>query len=251
VDGVAIVTGASRGIGLATTRVLLRRGATVLAVSRASGEFEATLNGLRAEGLELVSMGLDVGDASAVERAVAHAAELGSLKLVVNCAGIIEIAAVEATTPETWERIIRTNLTGPFLFSRASIPHLRAAGGGAIVNVSSVAGTGGAGFSAAYGASKAALVNFSQALAAELVGDGIRVCAVSPGMIDTSMGQELLDTFHALFGIDTDAYVAAVQGRLGTPDEVAELIAWLGSDEASAMSGAHVVADLGQRTRLL
>src|SRR5262249_1831888 len=156
-----------------------------------------------------------------------------------------------ATTPETWERIIRTNLTGPFLFCRASIPHLRAAGGGAIVNVSSVTGTGGAGFSVAYGASKAALVNFSQALAAELVADRVRVCAVSSGMIDTSMGRELLDTFHALFGIDTDAYVAAVQGRLGTPDEVAELIAWLGSDEASAMSGAHVVADLGQRTRLL
>src|SRR5262249_16514299 len=113
-----------------------------------------------------------------------------------------EIAAVEATTPETWERIIRTNLTGPFLFCRASIPHLRAAGGGAIVNVSSVAGTGGAGFSVAYGASKAALVNFSQALAAELVADRIRVCAVSPGMIDTSMGRELLDTFHALFGIE-------------------------------------------------
>jgi NAD(P)-dependent dehydrogenase (short-subunit alcohol dehydrogenase family) len=250
-DGVAIVTGASRGIGLATVQVLLRRGATVVAVSRPGEAFDMALARLETDRPRPLGIGLDVGDPRAVERAVRRASELGPLRLLANCAGEVVIEPVESTSLETWERIFRTNVTGPFLFSRAAIPYLRAAGGGAIVNVSSIAGTAGAGLSAAYGASKAALINFSQALAAEVGGDGIRVCALSPGMIDTGMGRGVLETFGSLFGIDPAAYIAALQGRLGTPEEVAEVIGWLGSEEASAVSGAHVVADLGQTTRLL
>jgi NAD(P)-dependent dehydrogenase (short-subunit alcohol dehydrogenase family) len=248
--GVAIVTGASKGIGLATVRLLLQRGFEVVAVARPSDTFRHALNGLRADGLEPIAVEVDVTDAAQVNDAVSAAAKRGPLKLVVNSAGAIVIESVEETDPGKWDEIFATNVRGPFLVARSAIPHLRSASGGAIVNVASVAGTLGAGLSAAYGASKAALINFSFALAAELVRDDIRVCVISPGMIDTGMGREVLDTYGSIFGVETAGYLSALQGRWGTPEEVAEAIAWLGSNQATAVSGAHVVADLGQTARL-
>jgi 3-oxoacyl-[acyl-carrier protein] reductase len=247
---VAIVTGASRGIGLATARALLEAGDTVALVSRPGDALARAVAGLRAEGLDAHALPGDVGRPDEVARIVAEVSALGSLRLLVNAAGTLVIEPVEATSDESWETTLRTNLTGAFLFCRAAIPHLRAAGVGAIVNVGSVAGLFGAGLSAAYAASKAALTSFSQSLAVELLPDRIRVCAVSPGLVATEMGRGVVDTFGGLFGFPAEPYVTALQGRWATPAEVAAVIAWLGSDEASAISGAHLVADLGQTARM-
>jgi 3-oxoacyl-[acyl-carrier protein] reductase len=228
VTRVAIVTGASRGIGLAIAERFGSAGDTVVGVSRAEA---------------------DVGDADAVAQLVERAAAAGPVRVLVNNAAAHSLEAVEQVEPARWDEVVRTNLRGPFLLSQAVIPHMRAAGGGAIVNLASVAALAGPAYAAAYGAAKAGLVNFTRALAAEVAGDGIRVNAVSPGMVDTDMGRWVLDNW--LPGADGDAAIAALQGRWETPTEIAELVFWLASDEASAVSGAHVVADLGQTARLV
>jgi NAD(P)-dependent dehydrogenase (short-subunit alcohol dehydrogenase family) len=232
---VAIVTGASQGIGAAVARRLLARGDAVVAVARERPEVEGAH-----------AVALDVGDPAAVERAVARAAELGPLRTLVNCAGVLRVEPVEATPPDEWDRIFRTNVVGPFLVARAAIPHLRATGGGAIVNVGSVAATAGTPMTAAYGASKAALVHLTRTLAVELAPDAVRVNAVSPGLTRTPMAESLLATF----GVD-EGYVRALQGRWLEPEELAEVVEWLSSDDSAGVSGAHLVADLGQTTRLM
>ena len=247
---VAIVTGASRGIGLATARTLLVAGDAVALVARPGEALSGAVAELRADGLEPHPLPADIRRPEDVARVVAEAAALGPLRLLVNCAGTLVIEPVETSSSASWEATLQTNLTGAFLCSQAAIPRLRAAGGGAIVNVGSVAGLLGAGLSAAYAASKAALVSFSQSLAVEVLRDRIRVCAVSPGLVATEMGRDVVDSFSRFFGFPPVPYVEALQGRWATPEEVAAVIVWLGSDEASAVSGAHLVADLGQTARM-
>jgi len=219
---VAIVTGGSRGIGLATARALLQRGARV-AITATS---DATLRAGAAE-LEKVSAGAavlplraDVRRQEEVEQAVgAVARHFGGIDALVNNAGVGVFCSVSDMTADEWHRVIDTNLTGVFYCCRAALPHLRSRGGGWIVNVSSLAGAHAFPDAAAYCASKAALNAFSEALMQEVRHDGVRVAYVMPGSVRT-------DFRHPSAGSD-DWKLA--------PDDVAQVIADLMSHPARSL----------------
>jgi NAD(P)-dependent dehydrogenase (short-subunit alcohol dehydrogenase family) len=184
---VAIVTGGSRGIGLATARALLDAGAAV-AITATS---DATLRAGAAElekvaGATVIALRADVRDENEVRHAIdAVSRQLGGVDALVNNAGVGVFRTVADTTTDDWRRVVDTNLTGVFFSCRAVLPHLRARGGGWIVNVSSLSGINPFAGGAAYCASKAALDAFSEALMQEVRHDGIRVACVAPGSVST------------------------------------------------------------------
>jgi NAD(P)-dependent dehydrogenase (short-subunit alcohol dehydrogenase family) len=237
-DGrVALVTGAASGIGLATSRLLTERGARV-AVSdvdfAAASAVARELDGAFA-------LAMDVADLASVEAGVASTVDhFGGLQLAVNNAGISGPAVgLTGYEPEQWRRVLAVNLDGVFHGLRCELPAIVASGGGAVVNVASVLGTVGVPASAAYVASKHAVVGLTKAAALEYAGHGVRVNAVGPGFIETP----LLD------GLDnaTRSFLPALHpvGRIGTASEVAELIAFLLSDRASFIHGSYHLVDGG------
>jgi NAD(P)-dependent dehydrogenase (short-subunit alcohol dehydrogenase family) len=235
----AIVTGAGSGIGLATTRKLADQGAWVLAgdvspdhLERLAGvEGVQTLRGdvsVRADAEELVSTAL---------------ARFGRLDVLVNNAGIVD-AFVPAgeVTDELWERVLGVNLTGPLLTTRAALPPMLARGGGVIVNVSSVGGLFGGRAGAAYTVSKHGLVGLTRSVAATYGRDGIRCVAVCPGGVDTGIpiGGEPSER-----GTETLALTSAAMPPLASADEVADVVLFAASEEASFVNGTVLVADGG------
>jgi 3-oxoacyl-[acyl-carrier protein] reductase len=185
-DGrVAIVTGGSRGIGFAIARALLARGMRVAITGRNAESLANAANALDAAD-RLATFAGDVGKLEDVRRMVSASAERwGRLDVLVNNAGIGGFAPIAEMTPEAWRAVIDTNLTGVFYCCNAAIPHLKKAGGGWIINISSLAGKNAFVGGGAYCASKAALNQFSEALMQEVRYDGIRVSYIMPGSVDT------------------------------------------------------------------
>jgi NAD(P)-dependent dehydrogenase (short-subunit alcohol dehydrogenase family) len=184
---VAIVTGGSRGIGLAIARALVAEGAQVAITGRDERHLSAARPEIEASGPGAVeALQADVRTAADVERVVSGTvARFGGLDFLVNNAGVGIFAEVAAMTPGEWREVIDTNLTGVFRMCHAAIPHLRARGGGFIINISSLAGKNAFAGAAAYCASKAGLNAFSEALMQEVRHDGIRVSYVMPGSVAT------------------------------------------------------------------
>ena len=185
---VAFVTGGSRGIGLATARALLERGARVAITATSDSTLEAGTAALRdvAGAAAVLPLRADVRHPDEVEQAVeTTVAHFGGLDALVNNAGVGAFSRVAEMTVEQWQRVVDTNLSGVFYTSHAALPHLRARGGGWIINVSSLAGANPFPGGAAYCASKAALNAFSEALMQEVRQDGIRVSYVMPGSVRT------------------------------------------------------------------
>jgi meso-butanediol dehydrogenase / (S,S)-butanediol dehydrogenase / diacetyl reductase len=241
-----LVTGAGSGIGAAVCRRLVRDGYAVCLVGRRRAPLEELAAELREAGGEAVSAPADVGDAAAAAGAVARAvSELGGLDLVVNNAGVGESGAAGDETPDGWERTLRTNLTGAFLVTRAVLPHLIERRG-AIVNVATVnARLSGQGWSS-YCASKAGLVMLTRSLANDYGPAGVRANAVCPGWVRTPMGE--IDMRKLNEDVD-EAYRTVTRfaplRRAAEPDEVASVICFLASDDASYMTGAVVMVDGG------
>jgi NAD(P)-dependent dehydrogenase (short-subunit alcohol dehydrogenase family) len=235
-----LVTGAASGIGLATVRRLAATGAAVVGLDVDADGLAAGMQGV---GPAVVA---DVADAGAVERAVAEAAEaLGGLDGLANVAGGGYLTGdVTATSPDLWERVLAVNLTGAYLVSRTAIGHLRAAGGGAIVYVSSQFALVGALASPAYCASKAGLLGLTRAMAVDHAGEGIRVNAVCPGPVDTPMTGMLRDP--GLLARERARREARLLiGRQSTADEIAAAIAHLLSGDAASTTGAVLTVDGG------
>jgi 3-oxoacyl-[acyl-carrier protein] reductase len=184
---VAIVTGGSRGIGLAIARALVAEGAHVAITGRSDAHLSAARSTIESTGPGRVeALQADVRDYDAVQRAVeATVARFGGLDILVNNAGVGAFTDVASMTPDQWAEVIGTNLTGPFHVTRVSLPHLRRRGGGFIVNISSLAGKNPFPQGAAYCASKAGLNSFSEALMQEVRYDNIRVSYVMPGSVAT------------------------------------------------------------------
>ena len=248
---VALVTGGSTGIGRAIVERLARDGAAVVSVGRDEARGHALEETLRSSGLAVTYLPADVGDSADVRRAVTGTIERhGRLDFVVNNAGILIAQSVEETSEDAWDDVIRTNLTSVFLVSKAAIPHLRAAGGGAIVNIASVHAHATVARLAAYAASKGAIVALSRQMAHDLVTDAIRVNSVIVGGVATDMSRrhgEAMGRPEPVFGYDPDARVL---GRIGRPEEIAGAIRFLVGPDASFVNGSAFVVDGGMLAKL-
>jgi NAD(P)-dependent dehydrogenase (short-subunit alcohol dehydrogenase family) len=243
---VAIVTGAARGIGNATVRSLARGGATVVATDIADEEGEALARELASDESPVSFAHLDVtsedGWRNLVERTVG---ELGRLDILVNNAGIGSMADVEQESVEGWDRTIAINQQGVWLGMKAVVPKMRQAGGGSIVNVSSIFGAvGGFGASIAYHASKGAVRLMTKNAAIRYAKEGIRVNSVHPGFIDTPLVAELKGT-----PTETAILDSTPMGRWGRPEEIGDVIAFMASDAASYMTGSEIYVDGGWTAR--
>lgn len=244
----AIVSGAAQGIGRAIAERLVAGGARVAIA-------DINADGANAAAAELgngcIGLACDVRSMADVNAAVASAVDaFGGLDLLVNNAGI-EIAkpAIELTDEE-FTRILDINVVGTFRFTKAAVPALAAAGGAAIVNMASVAGTAGGPLLSSYCASKGAVVRFTESVAIELRAAGIRVNAVCPGIVQTEMADRLAGPIEAIAPIPFDDLIALKQGRFGTPVDVAETVAFLASEDARFITGSHYMVDGGLTANL-
>ena len=234
-----LVTGASRGIGAAVARRFAEAGDR-LAVHYGSSRDRAERVRDELPGSGHVLVGAEVGEAEQVRRAVDEAAAgLGGLDVLVNNAGVFLAHPPLRTSYEewqaAWDTTLRTNLTGAANATFCALPHLRAAGGGAVVNVSSRGAFRGEPDCPAYGAAKAGLNAFGQSMAVALAADGITVATVAPGFVQTEMAREVLD------GPEGDAVRAqSPLGRVARPEEVAAAVYWLASEEARFATGTIV-----------
>jgi NAD(P)-dependent dehydrogenase (short-subunit alcohol dehydrogenase family) len=243
---VAIVTGAARGIGKATVRALAEVGATVVATDILDDEGEALARELSGNMGSVRYAHLDVTSEDEWQALVDRTAgDLERLDVLVNNAGIGTMADVEQETAEGWERTIAVNQESVWLGMRAVVPKMRAAGGGSIINVSSIFGAvGGFGGSVAYHASKGAVRLMTKNAAIRYATEGIRVNSVHPGFIDTPLVADLKGTDVERMIIDSTP-----MGRWGRPEEVGAVIAFLASDAASYMTGSEVYVDGGWTAR--
>lgn len=254
-QALAVVSGGSRGVGKEISRELAKRGASVVVLSRSAEAAEAVARDLDGFGSTSsdasppshLGLECDVRDASSVDAAVANVVEaLGCPTVLVNCAGITGgDSLLVRTQPNRLQDVIETNLLGPLLLSRAvskAMLRQKIGAGGSIVNIGSVVGSDGNAGQAAYAASKAGLGGLTRSLARELGPRGIRVNLVEPGFIDAGMTSELPEA-------RAEAVAAAVplESRLGTAAEVASVVCFLASSDASYVTGQTLRVDGGLR----
>jgi NAD(P)-dependent dehydrogenase (short-subunit alcohol dehydrogenase family) len=229
---VAVVTGAAGGIGAAISERLAADGFSVACVDLERPDVAGPLHGYAADVREAGS----VADAAAQIRA-----ELGEPWLLVNAAGVFSIQLLPDLDEREWDRILDTNLKGPFLTCREFLPAMIAARSGCVVNIASTAGVRGGRRRAAYCASKGGLVLLTRSLAIDHGPDGIRVNCVCPGLIDTEMADWIRHDGAAMARFDAGTPV----GRIGSPHEIAATVAFLASDDASYLQGSVVMVDGG------
>ena len=239
---VALVTGASRGIGAAVAKTLAAQGATVVAAARGANA-EDTASTITLSGGKADAVSLDVTDPANVEFVVSGTmARHGRIDILVNNAGIAKDQLMMRMKRDDWDAVIATNLTAAFTCSQAVLRPMIKQRGGRIINISSVVGQMGNAGQVNYAASKAGLIGMAKALAREVASRGITVNVVAPGLIDTDMTK-------ALSSGTSDSWASQIPlGRLGTPEDVAWTVCFLASDEAAYITGQIVAVNGGMYT---
>ena len=239
---VALISGGARGIGEYTARLFVKEGATLIIGDKDLSRCEKTIKELEKEGYDCSALLLDVTKESDWIDAISHIeSKYNKLDILVNNAGIYSTIPIEETPLDDFNSVISVNLTGLFLGTKHSIPALRKAGGGSIVNLSSTAGLVGNSGSGAYGASKGGVRSFTKYTAVQHAVENIRANSIHPGPIETDM---LADKFSDLESRSASESKIPM-GRIGTAKEVAMAILFLASDESSYITGAELTIDGG------
>jgi len=238
---IALVTGASRGIGAATALRLAQEGCDVAVHYRSNrAGAEAVVEQIKALGRRAITLQAELGEPEQARELVERAAaELGGLQILVNNAGYSQHASLEELSLEDWERMLRVTLTAAFVCARAAVPWMRKAGWGRIVNVASLRAMTGSDHGAHYAAAKAGLIGLTKSLALELAKHNITVNAVSPGYTRTDMTRAALEKHGA------EIAKKIPLGRAAEPEEIAAVIAFLASEEAGYITGETINANGG------
>ena len=246
---VAFVTGAGRGIGAATALRLAADGAAIAVVDRAEDDTVDTVNAIRDAGGTAVGLDCDVSVAEQVDSAVNAAVDhLGSLDILVNNAGITRDNLLFKMTEDDWDAVMGVHLRGAFLCARAAQQHMTGKRWGKIVNLSSTSALGNRG-QANYSAAKAGIQGFTRTLAIELGPFGINVNAIAPGFIATAMTDATAERMGVTVDQFRDAAAATLPlRRIGVPDDIANVVSFLVSDDASYITGQTLYVDGGPRT---
>jgi NAD(P)-dependent dehydrogenase (short-subunit alcohol dehydrogenase family) len=249
---VAIVTGASRGIGAAAAVEFARAGYDVAIAARGEAALEETAAAVRAVGARALVVAGDLADIAFGESVVTRTLEaFGRVDVLVNNAAWRELLTLRTVTTESWERTLRVCLTVPAFMARLAAADMERRHAGAIINVSSIQSRRAGGFATAYVAAKGGLDALTFELAALYGPHGIRAVAVNPGAIDTEMNADYTDPAGASLSATSRRHVEDMVPlrRSGTPDEVARAIVWLAGDDASYITGTTIVVDGGWSTQ--
>jgi meso-butanediol dehydrogenase / (S,S)-butanediol dehydrogenase / diacetyl reductase len=244
-DGrIAIVTAGGSGIGAATARRFAQEGASVVIADLSGKRAEEVTSSITTNGGKAVCIKMDAADPEGVQATIKLALDTyGRLDVMFNNAGLAEVTLLDETSLESWNRVLAVTLTSTFLGMKYCLPLMRKQGKGAIVNTASISGTGGDYGLSSYNAAKAGVINLTRAAAIENAKYNIRVNCVCPGAINTRaaqiLGKERADEFRRLQA------AAHPLGRMGEPEEIANTVLFLASDEASFITGAEIVVDGG------
>ncbi len=239
---VALISGGARGMGAVEAILFAKEGAKVVIGDIREEEGRQVEAQIAEAGGDCLFVYLDVTkEDSWMEAVSSTVARFGKLDILINNAGIFPMEKVEETTPESWDQVMDVNAKGVFLGTKAAIPAMRDAGGGSIINLSSIAGLVGSTYSASYNASKGAVRLLTKSTAIQYAKEGIRVNSIHPGLIDTMMAAELLADEE----LRQRRVASTPMGRVGTAEEVANGALYLASDESSFVTGSELVIDGG------
>jgi NAD(P)-dependent dehydrogenase (short-subunit alcohol dehydrogenase family) len=239
---IAVVTGASKGLGRQMAESLAAGGAAVALVARSGGLLDEVVEGIRAAGGKAEAIIADVTDEAAVSRVAAEVeAKLGVCDILINNAGINNRKSIVDFTLDEWNEILGVNLTGPFLCSRAFVPGMKAKKWGRILNMTSIMSHISLPNRTGYSTTKAGLIGFTKALALELAQDGVTVNGISPGPFATEMNKPLMEDPEK-----NKMFLERIPlGRWGKVEEIGALAAFLCSDDAAFITGTDIVIDGG------
>lgn len=243
----AIVTGAASGIGLAIAQAFVRQGAAVHIVDRNKAEAQAVADKLIAGGGRAQAHECDVSDAASVRSAFGPILAAGRVDILVNNAGVAHVGSLATTSEEDFDRVLRVNVKGVYLCMQAALEHLRSQGGGVILNMASISATTGLSDRFAYSTSKGAVLSMTLSVARDYLQDKIRCNAISPARVRTPFVDGFVAKNYPGREQEMLSQLSAAQpiGRMGQPEEVANLAVYLCSDEASFITGQNYYLDGG------